>query len=1211
GTDPLAVDTDADGLDDAEERTLPVDPTVPDTDGDDILDGNETFETTARNASTGVAVDVRGQGNVSATVSIDPKPTYFESTTADAGPTVRLQNRSAFESATVRIPITESVPTSEYDDLSVYTWNGSSSDVWSPLETTIANGTAIARTDHFSYFTVIDTDEWVSARQVPIRTAGGDPIVIENQTNVTCSGACSIRNGTELLVGGEPSARKITVEQANRSLEVVPLSNGQQIEDFYSYGKSDINNPDEFPIPKQRTSRMFFWSGPNGISLVMVHDSDADSDTAGGAVSMSFDRLPEAGSWAVRDDDPGNDEYEMQHVDWHWGGPKTDGGAFRGGLTNHTITIDPAFNRSAELSYDVSGTIDRWEVLTGQATAPENHSLALTENVTVHIPDAPAENETAATAGDSGEGSFEYDLAEGIEDLTVRYQTEQTNVDPSATLTVEGANGRAIEESLNIGTVGTVEETINLTGIDPGQATISIAADGVDVRAEVIVASNTRLDSDGDGILNTIEKQSWMLPVAGGDQFSTDANNPDTDGDGIPDGEEVTFETEATEDGLQAELVSARSNPVDIDTDDDGLNDSVERNEWDIRVAETAQTAKEYKRALRTAGANSELLDRAAANLTTRTVTSNPLVVDTDGDALTDLQEWANGTDPSRTDTDGDHILDRVERQKGEDPVLYDFTAPKVIVRSLSVDYGAEDGTRFSLYLEARDAAGVQFVTVNKSGRVRRFLNAGGTQEYSPARLDFVVEKGVVGKIIAGGFRFLKSASVDVNVTDVNGNYQAGTYYGKDSFARAAKILSRVPSMPIGKIVDLESLPEEFQQMFRSLDRMEPVKGVLMSGLVMTLAFASGFRKSLTDTLVAGKHLVEGAYNIITHLTDIDWIVTNLKRAVDAVVSLTVAAVKSIPKLIDPNAYMQAAGVIGSALAEFNEIQERLNPYPGEQLLHASFMGGWYAGYIAPFILAELAIAKGIQAAKASSTALGGAVRFISGAKAAAFGATIGRTISWSYRIGRYVDIPETRIYRALKNVPTPKQTQIVRGVLDETGEKLRQGGPIGRWIRRADDPDVRFQRTARFLRFTGESGRTLLRTTDADDIDTDALSPAPQTASRHSIESWFGSGIPDSERPMQFIPTILLRTERGRQHATVRSNPRLPMAHAVDRTGRIRRVPVRQSESARRSIRSPPRRGYCVDRDTNASISAYGVARSRPPDPTCRRMGCRHHRGP
>jgi len=93
--------------------------------------------------------------------------------------------------------------------------------------------------------------------------------------------------------------------------------------------------------------------------------------------------------------------------------------------------------------------------------------------------------------------------------------------------------------------------------------------------------------------------------------IGTDPHNPDTDGDGLNDGDEVTGGTD----------------PLNPDSDEDGLNDGDEATEG-----------------------------------------TDPVNPDTDGDGLTDGEEIAEGTDPLDPDPDGDGLIDPDELDEGTDP---------------------------------------------------------------------------------------------------------------------------------------------------------------------------------------------------------------------------------------------------------------------------------------------------------------------------------------------------------------------------------------------------------------------------------------------------------------------------------------------------------------------------------------------------------------
>jgi hypothetical protein len=147
-------------------------------------------------------------------------------------------------------------------------------------------------------------------------------------------------------------------------------------------------------------------------------------------------------------------------------------------------------------------------------------------------------------------------------------------------------------------------------------------------------------DTDGDGLFDYIEEKLGTNPknpdtdsdgLSDGDEVSKYKTNPlkaDTDGDGLSDGEEVKkygtnpLEPDTDGDGLSdGKEVKAGSNPLKTDTDGDGLTDGEEVNKY----------------------------------------RTNPLKSDTDGDGLTDKEELLKGTNPLKADTDDDFWDDRID----------------------------------------------------------------------------------------------------------------------------------------------------------------------------------------------------------------------------------------------------------------------------------------------------------------------------------------------------------------------------------------------------------------------------------------------------------------------------------------------------------------------------------------------------------------------
>lgn len=180
------------------------------------------------------------------------------------------------------------------------------------------------------------------------------------------------------------TAGSYLVEQNGDAFCVDALSTGETVEEFYDYRPPHSHTTTD--IERSQVSNLFLFEGPNGTSLVALHDEPNDqhgTDTGGGAVTFDITGLPTAsGSWVVQDD--GEIGSTDTSPDWAWATRHTDGGAWRGGLdSSFTITIDPAFNSAAQRTPLNPGTIEEWHLLSGDANTPDRTLLDLNEPVTI------------------------------------------------------------------------------------------------------------------------------------------------------------------------------------------------------------------------------------------------------------------------------------------------------------------------------------------------------------------------------------------------------------------------------------------------------------------------------------------------------------------------------------------------------------------------------------------------------------------------------------------------------------------------------------------------------------------------------------------------------------------------------------------------------------------------------------------------------------
>lgn len=176
----------------------------------------------------------------------------------------------------------------------------------------------------------------------------------------------------------------------------------------------------------------------------------------------------------------------------------------------------------------------------------------------------------------------------------------------------------------------------------------------------------TKWDTDGDGLCDG--KLTIKDCVGNEDEWKTDPLNGDTDGDGILDGLEVTGDT--------------HTDPLKWDTDGDGLCDGSntlegkcksgedKNNNGNLDDGETDPTERDTDHGGVDDGTE---VGRGTDPLDPR----DDYARDTDGDTIPDDTENKNGTDPGKLDSDGDGLCDGAvtvppcvgnEQQFGTDP---------------------------------------------------------------------------------------------------------------------------------------------------------------------------------------------------------------------------------------------------------------------------------------------------------------------------------------------------------------------------------------------------------------------------------------------------------------------------------------------------------------------------------------------------------------
>ena len=283
-----------------------------------------------------------------------------------------------------------------------------------------------------------------------------------------------------------------------------------------------------------------------------------------------------------------------------------------------------------------------------------------------------------------------------------------------ATITPSGRvtavrSGVVVVQAINEGTQGIISLRVSLAGADSD-------GDGIPDEDEIRLGMNPNnpadalLDVDHDG-LNALEEY----------RLGTDPNNPDTDGDGISDGDEV----HCTRNGQP----SFCTNPLLADTDGDGIRDLTE-----ILTGSDPTNPASYNLAAALTGLR---VTPASFTLVVNTLTGTASVQLTVIGTLIDGYE-INLTRTSRQTTYSSSNLG-------------------------SCNFGSPDGRVYA------SASGVCDITVRNNGR--SVVVAGTVQDFSPGALSFVPIPGLAnGVAVSGDYAFVASGSTGLQVVSLSAN---------------------------------------------------------------------------------------------------------------------------------------------------------------------------------------------------------------------------------------------------------------------------------------------------------------------------------------------------------------------------------------------------------------------------------------------------------
>ncbi|WP_336358969.1 dockerin type I domain-containing protein [Haloarcula sp. CGMCC 1.6347] len=932
GTNASNPDTDDDGLSDGEEIALGTDPTNPDSDSDGVRDGNETFTTTTADEDLGLTVRVNGSGDVASGVStsaVTDRPVVTEPLqNASVSPVVEFESEREFDNATIAFSYNESAVPNNESTLAIFRYNRSA-QTYVPLNTTVdtANDTVRTQTPHFSRYAAMDYTEWAKQfdgnRTSPwsvdqnFTNATIENLSLWTQTQGMAAQARVTNSSLQVTSPGDDSTTGLksidTFEDGDLSEyylregpsdhvgvtdspQVTPRNGSNLLEVASGVKLQSRSGLDRYPSAGDTFD---FWVHFNGVEYGQERDLGFRFGVTDEADHFYTAYLGQGDSPIQLRREHGSSKYVFAEADTQlpkdrWLRSRIEWG--KDGQVSLTVT-DAKGNQYANIS-GVDTTLKSGGIeyhVSDNHDDPSYFGESAIINGSAMSPDDDSSNETS----EHGQVTRTFGSLNRIKNFTVQINATSTG---SGRVALQTANGSVLDNaSITERDVYRLNASSTETN---GRLELAVTAENGTVSVDQV---RVKRDSDSDGLPDTVERAETR--IGSGKTIQTDPTDADTDGDGLSDGQELgnlITRVDSFQAGPQTVTMTrtyriAKSNPTTVDTDGDGLSDAREVRNTTIVVFDSKTEANALREAMVT---ENQSLNLQAAG-TVLNVTSSPLNPDTDGDKISDADEWRYRTNPRQVDTDKDGVSDTTELRNGQDPTLHDIRGPAIkYLRTDSYNPGWS-GPHYVIDFLVRDRSGLGTVRIALRGNetLDRTNFTGHTQYH--------YSQDLTGNALQSAGTFAGGTKVYIHAYDSHGNKR------------------RVPALTRSN-----NAVNNLQGRYDTLRALQGRYDKTAAGRLTVSAFGRA----------AG--LMHGA-------GELGYTVSNPVE--------TAAGLSQVP-----NAAKNYDRTYESMEEQFKERQRVNNPFPPNTPENESFARGYFDGYIGFFILEEVTGAGVAKVAKDS-----------------------------------------------------------------------------------------------------------------------------------------------------------------------------------------------------------------------------------------------------